>query len=319
MTYRLSNNAYLEAGRLTASQLQKVLGVHFSATLSQRPDQAINSLRVQRNLRHQPGTLTKINRSVDDYQELLNQLSSWASDYAVSLLPQQLVEEAVVPLASSQADYSLLGQEYDYGWIRNHWGLITAFREHLTSGAFRQLFDTVDHPGRAKTELGFVLTMFLNQRAQHRTLVIDLSLLKGVEQQQGAIISYLLKLILNDRLANPASRLPVKIVLDEAHRYLPGDNQQLTHNGIFQVLREGRKVNLQLALTTQSPLDLPERLRSQFGTMIIHRLLAPTELACLPTGLTFFAEVAALTTGHAYLVRPEQPACQVDVQAPRWW
>lgn len=72
-------------------------------------------MRVQRNLRHQPGTLTKINRSVDDYQELLNQLSSWASDYAVSLLPQQLVEEAVVPLASSQADYSLLGQEYDYG------------------------------------------------------------------------------------------------------------------------------------------------------------------------------------------------------------
>lgn len=318
VTYCLGENAYLEAGKLTADQFQEVLGCQLSPGLHQRLSQAIAALKIQRNLRHQPGPLRKLNQPIAAYQELLGQLSGWSSDYAVNDLPQQLVEEAVVPFADSRADYSLLGQEYDYGWIRSHWDVMTAFRERLASRAFRQLFDTVAHPGQAKTELGFVLKMFLNQRATHRTLVIDLSLLKGFEHEQGAIISYLLKLILNDRLAAGGSQLPVKIVLDEAHRYLPTDQAGLSYNGIFQLLREGRKVNLQLALTTQSPLDLPARLRSQFSTLVIHRLLSAEELASLSTTL-IPATVATLPTGEAYLLQPKTPARLVKVLAPQWY
>ncbi|MGY0220992.1 hypothetical protein ACW18Z_04775 [Limosilactobacillus fermentum] len=40
----------------------------------------------------------------------------------------------------------------------------------------------------------------------------------------------------------------------------------LARNGIFQVLREGRKLGLSMIMTTQSPLDLPAELRSQFPT-----------------------------------------------------
>lgn len=248
----------------------------------------------------------------------MEQLSSWASDYDVQWLPQQMIEEAVVPFADGQADYTLLGQQYNHALIQQNWPLLTTFRERLAGTEFRQLFDTVAHPGSSKTELGFVLKMFLSHRSSHRTLVVDLSVLKNYEQQQGAIISYLLKFILNYRLANHKHFLPVKLVLDEAHRYLPLDDGKLTHNGIFQVLREGRKVNLQLALTTQSPLDLPARLRSQFSTVIIHRLLAPSELSTLPTDLSF-NEVTALATGQAYLLDSQLTAQQVDVQAPQWW
>lgn len=125
--------------------------------------------------------------------------------------------------------------------------LLTELRERLAGPAFRELFDAQSHPGVAKTELGFVLKMFL----RHRTLVIDLSLLRRYERQQGALISYLLKQVLTDRLdQRDQSQRAVKIVIDEAHRYLPTTDQELSRNGIFQLLREGQKVNLQLILTT---------------------------------------------------------------------
>lgn len=318
VTYRLGGNAYLEAGKLDASELQEVLGIKFPVTLSRQLEQAVNSLRVQKNICHGQGTLVKLNQPISHYQKLLSQLGSWASDYDVQQLPQQVVEEAIVPLANEGADYTLLGQQYNYPLIQQNWPLLTAFRERLVSLAFRQLFDTDAHPGSSTTALGFVVKMFLHHRSSHRTLVIDLSILKGYEHQQGAVISYLLKLILNDRLAQQGHLMPVKVVLDEAHRYLPDDDKQLAHNGIFQVLREGRKVNLQLALTTQSPLDLPARLRSQFSSVIIHRLLAPSELQSLPTNLSF-KDVTNLATGQAYLLTDQLTTSRVNVQPPQWW
>lgn len=319
VTYKLGENAYLEAGKLSEVALQEVMGIKLPLAMERQLARAINSLKVQRNIAHGHGPLKKINYPADRYQRLLEQLSDWASEYQVTDLPQQLVEEMVVPFDNEHADYCLLGQQYDRQGINRQWGLLTDFRERLASQAFRELFDTVAHPGTSKTELGFVLKMFLNQRASHRTLVVDLSILKRYEQQQGAIISYLLKLILNDRLAtNNGTFMPVKLVLDEAHRYLPTGDAQLAKNGIFQVLREGRKVNLQMALTTQSPLDLPARLRSQFGISLIHRLLDQDELASVALDLAF-EDVAKLETGQAFLKQRSIPAKKVLVQAPQWW
>lgn len=281
-------------------------------------DRAINALRIQRNLLQRPGALKKIGRPQAEYQDLLNQLSAWARDYDIASLPQQLVEESVVPFADERADYSLLGQKYDREQVNREWGTLTDFRERLASPAFRDLFDTQAHPGVAKTELGFVLKMFLQHRTSHRTLVIDLSFLRRYERQQGALISYLLKVVLNDRLAQRENwHRPVKIVIDEAHRYLPTTEQGLNQNGIFQVLREGRKVNLQLVVTTQSPLDLPARLRSQFSRAIVHRVTSQDELAALPSPLDL-AATAALPTGEARLLVLGEPTELVQVHQPQW-
>lgn len=318
VTYKLGENAYLEAGKLSAVEFQEVLGGGFTTSFSHQLARAINSLKVQRNILHGHGPYKKINLSVATYQHQLEQLSDWASEYQVADLPQQLIEEMVVPFEDDRANYQLLGQQYDRQNINAIWDQLTDFRERLASQAFRELFDTVAHPGISKTELGFVLKMFLSHRSSHRTLVIDLSVLKHYEQEQGAIISYLLKLILNDRLAAEGPFAPVKVVLDEAHRYLPTDGARLTKNGIFQLLREGRKVNLQMALTTQSPLDLPARLRSQFSTCIVHRLLDQEELASLVTDLEF-GTVAKLGTGQAFLQQRSVPAKKVLVKAPQWW
>ncbi|MCW4388175.1 ATP-binding protein [Limosilactobacillus oris] len=318
VTYRLGANAYLEAGRLDAGELQEVLGLALPPRLDHQLSRAINALRIQRNLLQQAGPLKKINRPLAQYQALLNQLSPWARDYDIALLPQQLVEEAVIPFADDRADYSLCGQVYDREQINRDWGLLTELRNRLAGSAFRELFDTQSHPGVAKTELGFVLKMFLRHRSSHRTLVIDLSLLRRYERQQGALISYLLKQVLTDRLdQRDQSQRAVKIVIDEAHRYLPTTEQELSRNGIFQLLREGRKVNLQLILTTQSPLDLPDRLRSQFAQAVVHRLSSQGELAALPVA-TELTTTGTLAVGEALLLAVGEPSQVVRVQKPDW-
>lgn len=318
VTYRLGDNAYLEAGRLDPGELQAVLGLDLPERLERQLSRAMNALRIQRNLLQQPGPLKKVGRPLAQYQSLLNQLSAWSRDYAVAELPRQLLEEAVIPFADDRADYSLCGQTYDREQIRHDWGLLTDLRERLASPAFRDLFDTQGHPGMAKTELRFVLKLFLQHRSSHRTLVIDLSLLRRYERQQGALLSEFFKQVLNNRLARRDQPQPaVKIVLDEAHRYLPAADQELSHNGIFQLLREGRKVNLQLLLTTQSPLDLPARLRSQFGRALVHRLSSGDELAALPV-VPKLSTASTLATGEALLLAVGEADQLVRVQKPRW-
>lgn len=318
VTYRLGDNAYLEAGMLTASELQEVLQLNLQNQLRAKFQQAIDALCIQHNINNQQGAYKKINLPIADYQEKLAQLGTWTSDYRIQDLFDQLIEEFIIPYEDERADYQLLGQQYNRQAISAAWDDLASLRERLASTMFTTIFDTKAHPGTFKTELNFVLKMFLNHKSSHRTLVIDLSLLKNYENSQRAIISFLLKKILRMRLQTPRE-LPVNIVIDEAHRYLPRDERRLADNGIFQVLREGRKLHLKMILTTQSPLDLPARLRSQFSNVVIHRLAAGDEVASLPGLTTVAKKLDQLQTGHAFLKTLGNPAVAVTVNPPQWW
>lgn len=296
ITYRLGENAYLEAGTLSANELQEVLGLHLPAAVKDKLTQAISSLRICHNLYEIDGTYKKIGRAIDQYQGELYNLGSWATDYNPQYLFAQLIEELVVPYSDDRADYRLLGQEYNRTAINHYWGTLTAIRERLDSPLFSTVFDTQEYPGTFKTELSFVLQMFLNHRSTHRTLVIDLSILKKYGDSQREIISFILKKVLQMRFQKPQP-YPVNIVIDEAHRYLPQLEEQLPDNGIFQVLREGRKLNLKMILTTQSPLDLPARLRSQFRNVVVHRLLDSTELTSFKCKNTFIIRCKPIIDG----------------------
>ena len=59
--YQLGTNAYLEAGRLDAGELQEALGLALPPRLDHQLSQAVNALRIQRNLLQQAGHLKKIN------------------------------------------------------------------------------------------------------------------------------------------------------------------------------------------------------------------------------------------------------------------
>lgn len=281
--------------------------------------QAVNALRIQQNLVQSNQPYVKIGVPIADYQKQLVRLSNWSRSFAPQQLAEQLIEEFVIPYPDERAGYSLLGQQYDRPTINREWNAIATIRQRLVSDAFRVLFDPDPHPGVFKIELNFVIKMFLEHRSSHRTLVIDLSKLKQYEESQRVVISLLLKNLLAARLQAP-NNFPVNIVLDEAHRYLPQDEQQLADNGIFQVLREGRKVGLSMTLTTQSPLDLPARLRSQFANLLLHHLTSPEELSSLAiTDGIDLREISRLSTGEAILLLANTPQRKIKVNLPKWW
>ncbi|MDD6432393.1 MAG: ATP-binding protein [Lactobacillaceae bacterium] len=318
ITYRLGDNCYLEAGKLTVDQLLMALQVRGDQPLRTKLQQAVTDLQIQHNIKNEQGTYRRLNRSLAEHQRDEEGLAAWASDFSVQDLFDQTIEEFVVPFADERANYTLLGQEYDRAEINHHWPVLTAIHDQLASPTFRTLFDTDSHAGTMKSELNFILKMFLHQRSQHRTLVVDLSLLKDHEKSQRLVLSLLLKEVLRLRLRDNTG-FPVNVIIDEAHRYLPKDEQELADNGIFQLVREGRKLDLKMILTTQSPLDLPARLRSQFGDLLVHRLLDQEEVVSLPgTGLTQ-QETAQLPVGQAELCILGEAPVLVKVNIPAWW
>ena len=311
--YRLGENAYLDAGQLSGKQL--ALLTETPLTLAPLIDRAIHSLRIMQNIMGRQQVMKKIGLPINDYQNQLTQLETWAQSYPIQLLPQQLIEEMIIPYDDQQANYLLLGQQYDRQNINSHWSALSNFREKLLTPAFRTLFGIQTTAKQSLTELNFVLKMFLSLSSEHKTLVIDLSLLKRYENSQRLVISILLKQILNYRLHHYQT-LPAKIVIDEAHRYLPSE-EQLFQNGIFQMAREGRKFNLSLILTTQSPLDLPSRLRSQFANLIIHQLVDQEETAAL--GVANYHEVTQLKVGEAFIKVDNHPLQKVYIDLPEWF
>lgn len=311
--YQFGRNTYLDAGQFDSHQLLRLAGV--SQTIAPLVDQAMNSLRIMQNVYGQQQLFKKLGYPIKDYQKCVAQLDDWACSYPVRLLAPQLIEEMVVPFADERADYHLLGQQYDYRRIRETWMMITQLREQLISPAFQALFGTLTTTKHPLVELNYVLKMFLNQRSQHTTLVIDLAVLKNFESCQTQVLSIVLKHLLNECLAHP-HHSPVKIVIDEAHRYLP-DEEDLPSNGIFQVAREGRKCGLTLLMTTQSPLDLPARLRSQFSNQIVHHLAGEDEQAAV--GLDQGGTLRQLGVGEAVLKAALQSPVITHICLPKWW
>ena len=317
IVYRLGENAYLEPGEFSASQLINALGLKFDSQLKMAAVFAVNDLKIQNNLLNQPGCYVRISQPINTHQHEAEQLGRWAKSYDVQLLPDQLIEEFVIPYADQRADYHLMGQQYDHKLIAAEWSSIIQLRESLASLPVRKLFGSISQPGQVKTELNFVLQMFLDQRSAHKTLVIDLSALKTLAIGQRAVISLLMKRILERRLTHAADFL-VNIVIDEAHRYLPAGEFSLAENGIFQVLREGRKAGLNVVLTTQSPLDLPAKLRSQFPNLLVHHLASPEEISSLNLDQQLVSTVSGLGIGQAIVCLLNQSPRVINVPLPSW-
>ena len=66
---------------------------------------------------------------------------------------------------------------------------------------------------------------------------------------------------------------PILLVCEEAHRYIPRDDDGSTVGRILgRIAKEGRKYGVSLGLITQRPSDLAEGVLSQCGTIIAMRL-----------------------------------------------
>jgi len=104
------------------------------------------------------------------------------------------------------------------------------------------------------------------------------------------VVATLARLILDYAIWAPrARRVPILVVCEEAHRYLPAVKSEKTRaveRQLERIAREGRKYGVCLGLVSQRPSELSETALSQCGTIIAMRLNNQHDQAHLAAALT---------------------------------
>jgi DNA helicase HerA-like ATPase len=75
-------------------------------------------------------------------------------------------------------------------------------------------------------------------------------------------------------------RLPVLLVCEEAHRYIPADDRKgffPTRQALSRIAKEGRKYGISLALLTQRPSELDTTILSQCSSILAMRLATESD------------------------------------------
>jgi DNA helicase HerA-like ATPase len=83
------------------------------------------------------------------------------------------------------------------------------------------------------------------------------------------------------RKADPRNRLPVNMILEEAHRYIAERpaGHAIDSSRIFQrIAKEGRKYGLFLTVASQRPSELSKTVLSQCSNFVVHRIQNPDDL-----------------------------------------
>lgn len=97
------------------------------------------------------------------------------------------------------------------------------------------------------------------------------------------VASAVIARLIFDRLrrAEPRNRLPVNLVLEEAHRYVAErpSGHAIDASRIFErIAKEGRKYGLFLMVASQRPSELSKTVLSQCSNFVVHRIQNPDDL-----------------------------------------
>jgi DNA helicase HerA-like ATPase len=97
---------------------------------------------------------------------------------------------------------------------------------------------------------------------------------------------------------------PLLVVMEEAHRYLGPNTDDVAASMAQRIAKEGRKYGIGAMVVSQRPAEVDETVLSQCGTMIALRLSNPTDRArvkgTLPDNLAGLMDLLpVLRTGEA--------------------
>jgi len=116
--------------------------------------------------------------------------------------------------------------------------------------------------------------------AGHQITILDLSQLASeVLENVTALIG---RLILEFMQRNPdRGKLPVVLVLEEAHHYIPAnarlERQQRAREVFEKIAQEGRKFGLSLVVASQRPSELSRTVLAQCNSFIVRRFQNPDD------------------------------------------
>lgn len=125
------------------------------------------------------------------------------------------------------------------------------------------------------------------------------------------VVSMLCRTIFSFNLWSERNKaVPVLVVCEEAHRYIPQDESDgfaATRNAIARIAKEGRKYGVSLCLISQRPSELSASVLSQCNTLFALRMSNHADQAfvarALPdTGLGLLESLPALKTQEAIAV-----------------
>ncbi|MAM59657.1 MAG: ATPase [Salinicola sp.] len=109
------------------------------------------------------------------------------------------------------------------------------------------------------------------------------------------LVSAVVSRLIFDRLryAIPRNRMPVHLVLEEAHRYISERSSRFAIDAsvIFhRIAKEGRKYGAFLMVASQRPSELSKTVLSQCNNFIVHRIQNPDDLSQIRQMTPFISE-----------------------------
>lgn len=122
-----------------------------------------------------------------------------------------------------------------------------------------------------------------DNQLQKTTQIIILDMNEAADEVVEVASAVMARLIF-DRLrkADPRNRLPVHLILEEAHRYVAEKptRHAIDASRIFErIAKEGRKYGMFLKVASQRPSELSKTVLSQCSNFVIHRIQNPDDLS----------------------------------------
>ncbi len=130
----------------------------------------------------------------------------------------------------------------------------------------------------------------LNKTAQ--IIILDMN---EAADEVVEVASAVMARLIFDRLrkADPRNRLPVHLILEEAHRYVAEKptRHAIDASRIFErIAKEGRKYGMFLQVASQRPSELSKTVLSQCSNFVIHRIQNPDDLSHIRQMTPFISE-----------------------------
>ena len=145
----------------------------------------------------------------------------------------------------------------------------------------------------------------------HSVTILDLSRIStDVLENVTALIG---RLIMDfAQRVRPRGSLPILIVLEEAHRYIPHSSETRARSVFERIAKEGRKFGLSLVLASQRPSELARTVLAQCGTLIAHRTVNPEDQDLIRHATPFanrevLRQLPGLATQHAIVLGESAP------------
>jgi hypothetical protein len=150
--------------------------------------------------------------------------------------------------------------------------------------------------------------------------IVDVS---GVPSEiTSVVVSVLARMVFDYAIwSRTEAQKPLLLVCEEAHRYVPKDenseNGQAVRRILERIAKEGRKYGVSLGLITQRPSDLAEGVLSQCGTIVSMRLNNDRDQACvraaMPEGARGFLDAIPALRNRECIVCGEGVAIPIRV------